>query len=96
MSNQIVFKGLHLPPAVFLSEDIVSILGILSEIILKFFQDGREFLGNLITGVVKGGVMKVTVKDQGFFQGNFGENQLGKISRGMVIIDHRGGPPIGE
>ena len=78
MSNQIIFKGLHLPPAVFLSEDIVSILGILSEIILKLFQAGREFLGNLITGVVKGGVMKVTVKDQGFFQGDSGEELAGK------------------
>jgi len=48
MSNQIEFKGLKVSPARFLSEDVVSILGIVSEIILKLFQVGREFLGNLI------------------------------------------------
>ncbi len=63
MSNQIGFKELQVHPSRLLSEDIVSILGICSEIFLKLVQVGREFLGNLITGVVMGGMMKVTVKD---------------------------------
>ena len=96
MSNQIGFKELQVHPSPLLSENIVSILGIVSEIILKLFQIGRVFLGNLITGVVVGGMMKVTVKDQGLLQGNPGKNQLRKISRGIEIIDYRGGSPIGE
>ncbi len=63
MSNQIEIKGLQLIPAVFLSKDVVSILGMFLEIILKFLQAGRVLLGNLITGVVVGGMMKVTVKE---------------------------------
>ncbi len=63
MSNQIGFKELQVHPSPLLSEDIVSILGMVSEIILKLVQVGRVFLGNLIMGVVVGGMMKVTVKD---------------------------------
>ena len=63
MSNQIGFKELQVHPSRLLSEDIVSILGIVSEIILKLFEVGRVFVGNLIMGVVVGGMMKVTVKD---------------------------------
>ncbi len=63
MSDQTGFKELQVHPAPLLSEDIVSILGMVSEIILKLVQVGRVFLGNLITGVVVGSMMKVTVKD---------------------------------
>ena len=63
MSNQIGFKELQIHPSLLLSEDIVSILGIVSEVILKLVQVGGVCLGNLITGVVVSGVVKVPVKD---------------------------------
>ena len=96
MSNQIVFKGLQFVPAVFLSKDVVSILWIASKIVLKLFQSRERLLDRLIMGVVVGGMMKVAVKDQGLLQGDSGKNQLRKISRGIVVIDYRGGSPIGE
>ena len=61
MSNQVGFKELQVFPSVFLSEDVVSILGIASEITPKLTQAGEGFLGSLITGVVMDGMMKVTV-----------------------------------